>query len=642
VFRALLAAITFARRPHLAFGWKMVKVDQGSDCPVSPGDARASIQNVTGCKESASFAAGRHQASCGGMKLPMIKRLRLFLAVLGFTACSCTTVFSDAARKGTDEVQAPGTQDSLSAAGAEELRALIESGRLADLQWPNFSDRAAAVREFYNQAGNRLAWSRTGKPTAQAAELIAILEDADQKGLEKKDYDGERWPERLKTLESPSIAAESALIKFDVALTVSVIRYGLDLHLGKVNPKALHKDFDPDIHTHDPGAYLWKNVVGAQSVKEALAPIESSYPRYQRTLVVLQKYMQMEREEVPDPLSQTTKPIAPGQQYEDTAKLVRRLQFLGDLPPSVSVPENSLDYAGAAVDGVKHFQLRHGLTSAGTLGSETIAALNRPMSDRVQQLRMMLERFRWMPHQFAQPPIVVNIPEFVLRAYDSSLHPELVMPVVVGRAVRTETPVLEKEMRYLIFWPYWNVPPSILRTEFVPKIAKDPEYLQKNDFEVTTYTGEVVTSGVVSEEVLAQLRAGKLMVRQKPGPKNSLGLIKFAFPNADNIYLHSTPSQAAFGETRRDFSHGCIRVEDPRALAAWVLRNNPGWTRERVDAAFQAEKQEQVNLAHEIPVLILYGTAIANEDGRVFFLEDIYGYDRALAKLLSETYTSKQ
>ena len=573
----------------------------------------------------------------------MRKRLTLFLAVgLGFTAWSGRTGSSDA-RKGTDAAaQSPDARNSLGATGQQELRALIESGRLSDLQWPNFSDRSDAVREFYAQAGYRLAWSQAGKPMAQATEMIGILEDADQKGLDNKDYDGARWPERLQALKSLSTAAESALIKFDVALTVSAIRYGLDLHLGKVDPKVLHKDFDPDIHTHDPGAYLWKNVVGAPSVKEALAPIESSYPRYQRTLLVLQKYMQMGKEEVPDPLSPAKKPITAGQQYADTAKLVRRLQFLGDLPPSVSVPQNPLEYSEAVAEGVKHFQLRHGLGGSGKLGSETIAALNRPMSDRVEQLRLMLERFRWMPHRFARPPIIVNIPEFVLRAYDSSLHPELVMPVVVGRALRTETPVLEKEMKYLIFWPYWNVPPSILRTEFVPKIAKDPEYLQKNEFEVTTYSGEVVAAGAVSADVLAELRAGKLMVRQKPGNKNALGLIKFAFPNADNIYLHSTPSQSAFGETRRDFSHGCIRVEDPRALATWVLRNNPGWTRERVDGAFQAQKQEQINLAHEIPVLILYGTAIAHEDGRVFFFEDIYGHDKALAKLLVEAYASKQ
>jgi len=579
---------------------------------------------------------------CEGVKVPMRKRLVLFLALgLGFTACSGGTVSSDVSRKETAEARTPGKQNSLGAAGEQELRGLVESGHLADLQWPNFTERRDAVKEFYGLAGYRLAWSQAGKPTAQATELIGILEDADQKGLDNRDYDGPRWPERLKVLQNPSTAAESALIKFDVSLTVSAIRYGLDLHLGKVNPKLLHKDFEPDTHTHDPGAYLWKNVVGAQSVKEALAPIEPTYPRYQRTLVVLQKYTQMEKEEVLDPLPQVKKPIAAGQQYEAIGKLVRRLQFLGDMAPSVPVPQNSLDYSGAVAEGVKHFQLRHGLDASAKLGPQTITELNQPVSDRVEQLRLMLERFRWMPHSFPQPPIIVNIPEFVLRAYDSSLQPELIMPVVVGRAMRTQTPVLEEEMKYLIIWPYWNVPPSILRAEIVPKIAKDPEYLQKNNFEVTTYSGEVVTDSVVSEEVLAQLRAGKLMVRQKPGPKNALGLIKFVFPNANNIYLHSTPSQALFEENRRDFSHGCIRVEDPRALATWVLRNNPGWTRERVDVAFEAQKQEQVNLAHEIPVLILYGTAIANEDGQVFFFEDIYGYDKAMAKLFAQAYASK-
>src|SRR6266436_6521694 len=252
----------------------------------------------------------------------MRKRLVLFLAVgLGFTACSGGTVSSDASRKGTAEAQILGTRNSLSVTGTQELRALIESGRLADLQWPNFSDRANAVREFYDLAGYRLAWSQAGKPTAQATELIGILEDADQKGLDNKDYDGARWPERLKTLQSPSTPTESALIKFDVALTVSAIRYGLDLHLGKVNPKVLHKDFDPDVHKHDPGEYLWEKVVGVQSVKEALAPIESSYPRYQRTLVVLQKYMNMEKEEVSDPLPTVMKPITAGEPYEATVKL---------------------------------------------------------------------------------------------------------------------------------------------------------------------------------------------------------------------------------------------------------------------------------------------------------------------------------
>jgi len=572
----------------------------------------------------------------------MKKRLVLLLMVgLELSACSGGSVSLDTPGKVTGEARMARTPESLSAAGEQELRSVVASGRLSDLQWPNFSGHSAAVNEFYDQAGYRLGWIQSGKPTPQAMELIAILEEADQKGLDSRDYDGARWPERLKTMQSNSGLKESAFIEFDVALTVSAIRYGSDLHLGKVDPKVLHKDFDPERQKHDPGAFLWQNVAGARSVRDVLAPIEPPFPGYQRTLVALQRYLQMAKEEVPNALPQVKKPVAPGQEYESVGKLVHRLQFLGDLPPSVSVAENSQSYSGEVVEGVKHFQVRHGFEAAGKLGPQTIAELNRPMSDRVETLRLMLERWRWLPHNFTQPPIIVNIPEFILRAYDAPGKPGLIMPVVVGRALRTQTPVLEEDMKYLIFWPYWNVPPSILRGEIVPKITKDAAYLQKNNFEVATYSGQVVTDGVVSEEVLAQLRAGKLMVRQKPGPKNALGLIKFIFPNDQNVYLHSTPSQALFSETRRDFSHGCIRVEDPKALAEWVLRNNPGWTRERVEAAFKAQQQQQVNLSHEIPVLIVYGTSIAKEDGQVFFFDDIYGYDKALEKLFAQAYDSR-
>ena len=569
----------------------------------------------------------------------MKTRAVLFLMIgLCFIACSNPSISSETRRQAP--IQQVGSLEPLSAAGEQELRELVASGKLASLQWPNFSAQSAAVKEFYDQSGYRLGWSRGGKPTAQAIESIGLLENADQKGLDSKDYDGLRWPERLKSLQSPSGASETALVNFDVALTVSAIRYGTDLHLGKVDPKTLHKDFDPEREKHNAGAFLWHNVVGAASVKEVLAPIEPPYPGYQRTLAALQKYLEMAKREVSDPLPQVKKPIAPGELYEATAKLVTRLQFLGDLPASASAPDSRI-YSGEMVEGVKRFQVRHGLDPAGKLGPQTIDALNLSMNDRVQSLRLTLERWRWIPHDFTQRPILVNIPEFTLRAFDAQGEPALTMRVVVGRAMRTQTPVMEEQMKYVIFWPNWNVPPSILRGEIIPKITKDPAYLQKNNFEVATYSGQAVTDGVVSEEVLAQLRAGKLMVRQKPGPKNALGLIKFIFPNDQNIYLHSTPAQSLFSQTRRDFSHGCIRVEDPQALAEWVLRNNPGWTRERVEAAFKAQKEQQVNLNNPIPVLIVYGTAIAKEDGQIYFFEDLYGYDQALAKQFDQAYATQ-
>lgn len=574
----------------------------------------------------------------------MQKLALAYLAIgLGFAACSSGSSSSGKSELHTSAAQSQLAYDSLSPAGQQELRAIVDSGSLSDLQWPKFADRSDSVKEFYEETGYKLGWIREGKPTPQALELIGILQEADKKGLESKDYDGLRWTGRLQELQSGDGDAESRRLKFDAALTISGTRYISDLHLGRVDPANLHKDFDPERHHHDPGEFLREEVVAAQSVRDALAKIECSYPGYQRELAAFQQYLQMAKEEVPDKLPPVQKSIDPGQTYEELGKLVQRLQFLSDVPASVSVPADSQSYSGAVVDGVKRFQARHGLEASGKLGPQTIAELNRPMSDRVEQLRLSLERWRWLPHNFAEPPIFVNIPEFKLRAGDAaSGKPDLVMPVVVGKAMRTETPVLEEDMKYMVFWPYWNVPPSILRGEIIPKIAKDRTYVERNNYEVATYTGQRVTDGVVNDEVLAQLRAGKLTVRQKPGPKNALGLAKFIFPNDNNVYLHSTPAQALFSKQRRDFSHGCIRVEDPQGLAVWVLRNNPGWSKDRVAAAFKTEKEQQVNLTRTIPVLILYASAVAEEDGRVYFLEDIYGHDKSLVKLEAQAYSAHQ
>jgi murein L,D-transpeptidase YcbB/YkuD len=296
-------------------------------------------------------------------------------------------------------------------------------------------------------------------------------------------------------------------------------------------------------------------------------------------------------------------------------------------------------YQGALVDAVKHFQARHGLKPDGRLDAQTLANLNTPLSQRVDQLRLMLERWHWLPERFTEPPIVVNIPEFRLRAYDNNENVVLSMNVIVGKAFHHKTPVFEKDMRFVVFRPYWNVPPSIQRSEIVPAVQKDRDYIAKKGFEVVTPAGQVVTSGPITDEVLAQLRSGKLEVRQKPGPTNALGLVKLMFPNEYNVYLHSTPAPQLFSQTRRDFSHGCIRVEKPAELAAWVLRDKPDWSVERAQAAMTTGKDNlQVNLTNPIPVLILYGTAVADPDGQVRFLDDIYGYDDELKQALAKGY----
>jgi murein L,D-transpeptidase YcbB/YkuD len=312
---------------------------------------------------------------------------------------------------------------------------------------------------------------------------------------------------------------------------------------------------------------------------------------------------------------------------------------VGDLPPDATLPNDTQTYSVPLVDAVKRIQRRHGLDSDGRLGAATIKQMNVPLRDRVLQLQFTLERWRWLPSEFSAPPIIVNIPDFRLRALDENNNVVMDMRVVVGKAMRTQTPVFTRDMAYIVLRPYWNVPPSILRSEIVPAIQRDRSYIARKNYEVTTQDGKVVTSGNVPDDVLEQLRLGKLAVRQKPGPTNALGLVKLIFPNEHNVYLHSTPSQQLFARSRRDFSHGCIRVEKPAELAAWALRNNPGWTLERVQQGMQEGNDDvTVNLVKVVPIFIVYGTALAYENDEVHFSDDIYGHDAKLSAALAKGY----
>jgi murein L,D-transpeptidase YcbB/YkuD len=278
------------------------------------------------------------------------------------------------------------------------------------------------------------------------------------------------------------------------------------------------------------------------------------------------------------------------------------------------------------------------LDATGRLDPQTFKELNTTLSRRVVQLQLTLDRWRWLPHQFERPPIVVNIPEFRLHADNDEYKWAFSMKVVVGKAYHHKTPVFANQIKSVIFRPYWNVPISIQRAEILPHIQKNPSYLAENSYEVVDRSGKVVSEGTVTAEMMDLLRSGKLAVRQKPGADNALGLVKFEFPNPYDVYMHGTPAQQLFSRSRRDFSHGCIRVEDPVALAAWVLRDQPEWTAENIRSAMNGDQTIQVNLKNPIPILIVYGTAIVLENGEVQFYDDVYGYDADLERALNEDY----
>jgi L,D-transpeptidase YcbB len=523
------------------------------------------------------------------------------------------------------------------------LHAIADAGKLDSLRYPDFHDYQQHAERAYGLTNFTPMWLVNGQPSPQALGLIAAIGDIQKKGLDREEYDASRWSARLaaiRTSQSPETIAS-----FDAAMTVSAMRLISDLHIGRVAPAHFNFGIDIEAKKYDLPELLTTKVIHAASIKDVLEGVEPEYPGYERTEATLVQYETMaahgDGAKVPD----VPKTLSVGDAYAGSAELAGRLHLLGDLPQVAASGVSPTVYDASLVDALKHFQSRHGLTPTGKLGKDTVDALNVPIADRIVQLEDALERWRWLPPDFDEPPVVVNIPEFILRAYGPDQKIALQMNVVVGKAVRTQTPVFAKDMKYIVFRPYWNVPPSIVRNEIVSSILKNRAYIGQKGFEITDSKGTVITAGSVSDAVLAQLKAGQLMVRQTPGPTNSLGLIKFIFPNDDNVYLHSTPAQQLFGETRRDFSHGCVRVAQPAELAAWILRNqNPPWTLDQAKAAMQSGPDNKtVVLAKPVPVLILYVTAVVEDDNSVHFFADIYRHDKELNAVLAKgtPYPSK-
>jgi len=494
-----------------------------------------------------------------------------------------------------------------------------------------------ALQSVYSGRGNAPLWSREGRGTPQAEALLLELQNAQAYGLEAKDYQGNEIGQLLNGPPSSGGSDDERWARFDVKLSVAALHFISDLHYGRVTPEAAGFKLREDRPPFDLAAAL-ESLTSAADVRHALSAAEPAFYHYgllKDALARLRRLVQQaDFAQLPPPPTN----LKVGDTYAGAPALRRMLSTIGDLPPGdTTAPADTTFDANLSV-GVRNYQLRHGLAIDGLLGKATFTALKTPPAQRIRQITLTLERWRWLS-PFKTPPIIVNIPQFRLFAFrttEDRVADILQMDVIVGRAYpQTQTPVFEGDMRYVILRPYWDVPYSITQHEMLPKIRANPGYLAAQHLEIASGPDDSSPAVPVTPENLAALEAGRLRLRQLPGEDNALGLAKFIFPNNYNVYLHSTPAHNLFKEPVRAFSHGCIRVSDPVALATLVLKDAPGnWTREKIEAAMNGRTTVRIDLARPINVLIVYATALATEAGPVLFFDDIYGYDRRLERQL--------
>jgi L,D-transpeptidase YcbB len=488
------------------------------------------------------------------------------------------------------------------------------------------------TKRLYARFQHSPLWLEKGGLDKDRAEALTnALLNATSDGLRIDDYPLSEVAHAVSAVRATNQPTAEQLADADVLLTAAYASLGEDLLVGQVDPKTVGQSWHIDARDENVDSALVRTLVKLPLDKaiNAMRPNDEEYAALQKELARFREVVSKGGWK-PIPAG---KPLKRGQSDspERIAALRARLAAEGISVPEASAASNaapadsgakttrSSPARGGAVfdDGlasaIAQFQARHGINVDSSLGKETLDALNVPAEYRLGQIAANLERTRWLPRALGTRYIYVNVPAFQLRAFDKG-EPVLEMKVIVGQEYEDKaTPVFSDSMETVVFRPYWNITPDIQAKEIEPKLASNPGYLAANDME---YYND----------------GGQRRIRQRPGPKNSLGFVKFLFPNDFNIYLHDTPNHELFDKDVRAFSHGCIRVEKPDELAQWVL----GWDASKVEQAMREGGDNRgVKLPHKIPVYIAYGTAYVR-DGQLFFGNDLYHRDDALVKAMAE------
>lgn len=509
------------------------------------------------------------------------------------------------------------------------IRPLLDQARHSSLRHPGFSRDRDAIRARYANQQYAPLWLDGDHLSARGETVLALISQAPAEGLDPRHYDTVWLHQQIEKLpEQPHNG--NAQARVDVALSVAFARLIHDVHAGRIPPREAGIRLDTSMREAE-ASHLVKRAFGNESPDRVFAAARPRFALYERLKSTLAEYRELAANRDGVNLPGIDKSVKPGESWRGVPALADWLTYLGDY--AGNEPRNNL-YSGELVSAVKRFQQRHGLADDGVIGRGTHAALTTPLKIRVRQIELSMERMRWLSERMAdERSLVVNIPQFVLWGFPGhSEASSMSMNVVVGKSVDNNTPVLLDEVERVVFNPYWNVPSTITKKELLPKLHADPNYLVAQNMEMVG-NGEVIATPPTPEQLDALAR-GEYRLRQRPGPGNALGRVKFEFPNNDAIYMHDTPNRGAFYNSRRDASHGCIRLSDPQKMANFLLAGQSGWDAQRIAEAMHSDEKKTVELREPVPVLLFYTTAIVDGEGKAVFLEDIYGYDSKLDQSL--------
>ena len=489
---------------------------------------------------------------------------------------------------------------------------------------------------FYQRRGFFPAWCSDKGILPQAESLITEIKGAHDEGLRPDDYHLTNilsLIEKIKNKQAPGNTVNPELwADLDLLLTDAFMLYASHLLAGRVNPETIHTDWTVSSPTADLTNIL-QSALNTNQIKKALIDFRPNYPGYSGLKTYLAHYRNIEKEVHELPLAVGTY-LKKGDEGPSVESLRERLIILGDLYADNKDQADIFDET--IEEAVQRYQKRHGLKQNGLVGPSTLEMLNTSLQKRIRQIELNMERWRWIPRNIENRYLIVNIADFKLWVTENRRR-VLDMRVVVGRPYR-RTPVFSAKMTYMVINPYWNIPQHLAIKDVLPEIQKNIHYIEQQKIKVFKDWSENAVE--IDPETIAwnkiEPRSFTYKLRQEPGPRNVLGRMKFIFPNKFSVYLHDTPKRSLFKENDRDFSSGCIRVEEPISLAVYLLQDDPSWTREKLTEAIENGTPQIVWLKRPITVHLQYWTAWVDETGRLNFRHDIYDRDRPLDRALKE------